>query len=541
MSLKLKRKSLQVERVAGEGSAETVAEGTVRIPERYPPIGRELQLTARPIVNNVEPTDDRVLVEGTVRLEFLYTALEEEALHEAGDGDQYESSDEERVETLHRVVWDNELAFAYLLEVPGATEDAAVEVTADVTAVNFTVRNDNESVDVDVVLRLSGSLVERETVDVTVGVVGDGIETEYEEVRVRAWLGEASGEGRLSISLPLAGRSLPESILSVSLTPNTVEVNQLEGEVLIRGYLDASSLYLGGEGAGPQFVEWPLGASFEIRVPHTGFSGPVTWEPRVDVNVQEHYVERGDEGAIIHVDGHVTARAAAYRTEFLTCLVNVSSSEDEVASRREERLIYEAVGEGSTRSEVTGVLELTEADPPIERLLCGKADFTLQEVHVLGDKVAVEGQVAVDLLYVGRGEQENPLHSARWPYAVAVDLEIPLPGAEPGLDRSVKVHVRRVEFDVINRETVEVRLQLAAEAKVGRLRHIEIVSEAVRVPPVDEDRPTFTFVITDDDDTLWKLAQVYRTSVEAILAHNEGLAEGEPLERGQKICIVHSQ
>src|SRR5690554_1062419 len=106
MTLRLNRQSLRIERAFGEGSAETVAEGTVRIPERYPAIGRPLQVAAKPVVTTVEPTDDRVLIEGVVRLEMTYVSFDDRA---PADDDEDLQTVEERLE---RVTWENELSFA---------------------------------------------------------------------------------------------------------------------------------------------------------------------------------------------------------------------------------------------------------------------------------------------------------------------------------------------------------------------------------------------------------------------------------------------
>lgn len=536
MSLKLNRRSLQIERVAGEGSAETVAEGTIRIPERYPPIGRALQLTAHPIVNNVEPTDDRVLVEGIVRLELTYASFESVPADEDGE----DGAEERQVERLQRAEWDRELSFAYLLEVIEATEESTVDVEATVANVSYDVRGDDESVDVDVVLNLHGRLRERDQVTLTTGALGEDIEGHFEDIRLRSWIGEVKTAGHVEASLSLGGRSLPESILDVLVVPSAVEVSYGDGETTIRGTLDCSSLYIGSEEAGPQFIEWPKGAAFEMKVPSEGFAGHTLWEPKVDVLGTEFYVEQTEDGSAIRIDTHLAVSAAAYRSEIVPCMSGLTASTSEVASRIDQVHVYESVGEGNTRADLSGVLELGEADPPIDRLLRGSARLIVEEVHVLGDKVAIEGQVAVELLYVGRGEDGGQLHAARWPYAITADMEVPLPGAEPGLDRQVNVEVRRIDFDLINRETVEVRVQAAAEARVGRTRQVDMVVEAVQIPPAEDERPTFTFVVTNDDDTLWKLAQLYRTTTEEILIHNDWIDANEPLAKGRKVCIVHA-
>lgn len=532
MSLRLQRRSLHIERVAGEGSAETVAEGTVRIPDRYPPIGRALQLTAHPIVNNVEPTDDRVLIEGVVRLAFTYVSFEEAPQETEEDGERSVS------ERLQRVEWEDELSFAYLLEVMGATEESHVDVEARTSSVAYDVRGDDASVDVDVILKLYARLVETDSLDLTVGATGTGIEYEVEEVRVRSKLAEIETTGRVTAEVPLAGRSIPESILDVQIEPSLIEVTQGDGEVLIRGSFDCNCLYVGSEGAGPQYVEWPKGITFQLKTPSFDNIGPAAWESKVEVASVDYYVDQSSDGATLRLDIQLNAYAAAYRGEVISCVQRISSDEGEVACRIDEVQVYEAVGEGSTRSELQGVLELPDGLPPIERLLKGEARLVVDDVHVLGDKVAIEGQVAIDLMYVGRGEGGGEIHTARWPYGITVDMEVPIPGAEPGLDRNVSATVRRLEFDLINRETVEVRVQVAADARVGRMTSVETVVEAVEVPPEPADPPTFTFVVTTEDDTLWKLAQVYRTTPEAILAHNEWISEEEPLGRGRKVCIV---
>lgn len=533
MSLRLARRTLHIERVAGEGSAETVVEGTVRLPDRYPPIGRALQLTAHPVVSHVEPTDDRVLVEGVVRLGLLYAAHEQPPSDAEGKGAP--------AERPQRAEWEDGLPFACLLTVNGATEESDVDVEARVASVAYEVRGDDESVDVDVVLKVHARLVGTDLVELTVAAAGPGVACETEEVRVRSKLAEIETTGRAGGSLSFAGRSLPEQILDVRVVPALTEVTHEEGRAVIRGFLDCDCLYLAGDGAGAQYVEWPKGLLFELSVPCAAIPGYAVWEPNVTVAQADYYVEHGAEGGALRLDLQIKASAAAYRGEIVSCVRNITSDQGDVACRVEELQVYEAVGEGTSRTELQGVLELPEGLPPIERVLRGDAHLVVEEVHVLGDKVAIEGRINVELLYVGRTEGGGELQAARWPYAVTFDVEVPVPGAEPGLDRSVHAAVRRLEFDLINRETVEVRMQAVAEARVGRMRTLDVVAEAVEVPPAEADPPTFRFVVTTEDDTLWKLAQLYRTTPEAILAHNDWIDPAAPLGKGRKVCIVHGR
>src|SRR5690606_4957079 len=117
MSLRLEGERLQFKRLQGEGRARTVVEGSLELPAGRPPIGRGLRAWAKAVVQSVEPSDDRVLVEGVFHVSFLYAAQRE-------DGD-----DEGRrplgfsTDRVERVDWTAAVPFTYLLDVPGAREE----------------------------------------------------------------------------------------------------------------------------------------------------------------------------------------------------------------------------------------------------------------------------------------------------------------------------------------------------------------------------------------------------------------------------------
>lgn len=535
MNVGLEKRSLRVEAVAGEGSGQPVIEGSVDLPAGLPTIGRPLQLIVRPEVTRVEPGDDRVLVEGCMELTFLYATSEEVREEPEYEGDEPTIRVEEH---LHRAEWRRALPFTYLLEVPGANEESTVDVSVRTESVSYEVAENHRRIEVEAVLSLGGKLREVVRTEVTTGAGGVPAYLESEEVRVRSFIGEAKERQRVLARLPLGGRSAPAHVLEVEAWPVVTETTAHEGSATVRGVLYYAALYEASEGAGIQFAEWPRGAAFEATVEIEGIGPDARIAARVDAEVTDYRIEETEEGYVLEAETVVTIGVRAYRVQILSVLTGIDGDSHEVAVRTEALQIYEAVGEGETRPEVTGILELPDGYPAVDRVLRGIADVQIQDVHVLGDKVAVEGSVSLDVLYVGRGEGgSGEIQSVSWPNAITLDAEIPLPGAEPGLDRQVNATVRRVDIDLINRETLEARVQLSIEAEVGRERTIEQVAEAVVVPADDGDDATFTFLVVQEDDTLWKVAQVYRTTEAELLLYNEGLAAGGELTPGMKLCI----
>ena len=60
---------------------------------------------------------------------------------------------------------------------------------------------------------------------------------------------------------------------------------------------------------------------------------------------------------------------------------------------------------------------------------------------------------------------------------------------------------------------------------------------AVIVQPARTKPPTFTFVMVQEGDTLWKLAKRYRAEPEDIIQNNLWLKDQEALSPGSRICI----
>ena len=103
-------------------------------------------------------------------------------------------------------------------------------------------------------------------------------------------------------------------------------------------------------------------------------------------------------------------------------------------------------------------------------------------------------------------------------------LEIP---GESGMDVQVDVEVAELIPDLINRETCEVHGQVNIEAQVVEVIEREVVAEAVEVKTTKGRPPSYVCVRGQPEDTLWKIAARYGSTVELLLNYNPGLGDVE--------------
>jgi len=545
MSLDLVYERLTQKRVVSENSSESVVEGTVTLPDRAHEIGRALKLRATPRLGKIDVKEGRVVFEGSFDLSLLYAYADPSAAealtHEEYDEDEHDYRQGAAVagERLEAVSWHDELPFAYVLELPGVAEGEALETAVQVTSTSFDVRSDRVTLDVDIGVVFSARRTEIVPFAAAKGVRGaQGVDVERRTVRLVSYLGQGRTAAEARGRLPLNGRAAPERILEARPVPVVTEAAAGDGSARVQGYLNYAVLY-SGAGGSPQYAEWSRGAAFQVEVEIPSATRGALCHVEVRPKATDCRTFEDDDGSRwLDVRTPLEVEVRVEEIKEVTVITGLEAKDKEVASRRETLRVLEAVGEAQKIEEAAGTLDLPEGMPAIERVLFGTATAGVDDVHVLGDKVAVELHVDAELFYVARGQAEGAVHVAQWARALEFDLEIPLRGAEPGLERHVDVEVLDVAFELINRESVEAQVRVAAEVALSREVEMDVVAEAVEVPPPEANPPTYTYVVVRPQDTIWKLAARYRSHPEIIVAANSWLeSEESPLIPGRKVCV----
>ncbi|HET7560222.1 MAG TPA: SPOCS domain-containing protein [Limnochordia bacterium] len=547
MALRLNERTLAVDTIIGEGEAQAVVEGTVSLPDAQPDIDRALRVRAVPVVRSVRASDDQVTVEGVVRLDALYASqFEQPKAAQRAANDEDDPFAEEAPEFYERLVgvdWGEALPFSQVIEVLGAGAETASQASVRVEAVEYEVGADQRTLAVDVVLALTGKAVRTESLQAAVGVHGDRqVQTKARELTVQSRLGRATADVRATGAITLPEGAADADLVWSELTASVDHVH-LDGSVaLVRGRLQGDLIYTSGPIREPFRVgvydEVPFEASLSLGRDCSGAAATA----RASVCGVKWRLAQDDENRpALRLDVGVQIEASALLTQTANVLTELVAPADTgvVATRVTDVELTETIGTESQTISAAQPLELSSEYLPIERLLSGAATATIDDVHVLGDKVAVEGYLDVAVIYVGRGapgEGDLP-QAAEWPQAINFEAEIDLDGAEPGMQRDVQVRVNDVQFDLRNRETVDVSAKLTATVAVSRSAAAQIVVEAVEVPAPAPDAPSYTFLVVQKGDTLWSIAHRFHTDEAAIAAANPERALDAPLAVGEKLCI----
>lgn len=549
VNVTLHQQTVRMARLVGTTTQQSVTEASLDLPSALPDIARVVRVAARPVVTDWEATDNEVVVQGTVDFVLIYAHEREVPIEthdieaERGydeDDDHGPSSfdDVEYREVLYRHRWRRGGSFEVVLDVPGAHPDVVVDVGARPDDIDVQLHQSGRGLDVEAVVSVSARVSEHD--DVVVSVQGDAfpadVDADVEEAQVEHAGGfghtQLSVQGVLSVStdIPL------ERVVDITAWARATAEAAADDQVTATGTVDYKLLCVDENGE-LVTVEWQAQTPFSYTFDIPGVAAGASVGAEVRVTGVDAVT--GEGGRAIEVYTDLDVRADATEVQTLRLLVGVSGPEGtEIRYRTTTFSLEQTVGEGSSEERLRQSLELPQGNPPVDRLLFSEARAAVEDVLVLGDKVIAEGFVDIGALYVARAEGQ-PVYFVSWQKAVTMESEIAVPGAEPGMDAQVTADVTSIELDLLNRETVEVDVRLAAEAKVSRSVERDAIIEAVAVPPVDPDPPTLTFVVVQPGDTLWKLSHRYHTDVEQIVRANPWLegAHTASLPVGRKLCV----
>ncbi|MFW6308978.1 MAG: DUF3794 and LysM peptidoglycan-binding domain-containing protein, partial [bacterium] len=145
--------------------------------------------------------------------------------------------------------------------------------------------------------------------------------------------------------------------------------------------------------------------------------------------------------------------------------------------------IEEVIGETTETTSITGQIDrqnIPENKPPISRVLNATADLVNISSEIEEESVFIEGNIEGGIIYVAdvpEEEFQQPVHflEEEIEFSVAVDI----PEAFAGMTSFVNGNVKRVSFNMINEDVVEINVILELFAKVTEAQQVEIITDII--------------------------------------------------------------
>jgi len=509
---------LKVQQVIAENTVQTIVRDRFTVPDPKPDVDKILSVERTVKINRIELIVDKVIVEGTITLQIVYTAVDPS----------------QPVHHLHV-----QFHFTEFVEVEGALPGMNVRVEATVEDVNI-VRDPECARDfkVSVVLEIFAKVTQTRELDILVEAP-PGTVAETQRLKVENIIGEATKQVVIEEKFrkPLEKPDV-DKILSVDAEVEITETRLVADKVLVEGELKLQVVYVAFE-PDQSVHELQQTITFSDFVEVMG--AMPDQNVQVEAQVESVVVEPADHPEKLLVEAVLALTAVVSETRQLDVIVSLTGPVEVTTTRlRVDRV----VGEDTTQVIARDVSEITLEQPDIQKVIEAKAtEVKITETSIIENKVIIRGVVEVQVLFVA-AQPDQAVHVLQRRVRFRTIVEIP--GAMPDNDVEVRATVEFVNTRVENCElTIEVVLQIFA--KVTESIQLDVITGVVEVPtPEPTPTPTPTppvcppgqviIYTVQPGDTFFTLARRFGSTVEAIQAANPGV-NPRNLQVGMQIRI----
>lgn len=514
----LVKEQVFLDQSAGIEEVQIMLEGDIIVPDTKPDMALLLQTEEKVIIDRAEAGVDRVNYVGRINISMLYVA-------KATDKSVHAIS-------ISRALDD-------FLNMDGVTKDMWVRAKAQIANIDYRVVNDRK-VNYRAIVNISASAEINRAHEMVVHI-NDVPDNQLMKTNLNI---SRTIEHRVDrfvvkdqIPLPASKPSMQE-ILQVTAGISNQDVKLANGRANLSGELFLTTLYRGD--TDDSLIEF-----IETELP---FNGPLDISGAkedmfADANLQilDHHVtikpDDDGEDRVLEIEVSVGVEVKVYSSETMSILEDAYCINQQLHIAKTTVKVPRLVCLNRNQTPVKEVVTLGGTVPDMLQVFRVKGHVHMDDVKIIDDKIIVEGAINTDILYVAESDA-TPLSSYRTviPYRQVIEAK----GATPSMRVSVDIAIDHVAFNMLSPRETEVRFQLTFNTQVSEEEEVCIIG-GIEFTDMDADMlnstASMTVYIVQSDDSLWKIAKRFNTSIDELLAVND-LEHTGKVGVGQKLLIL---
>jgi spore coat assembly protein SafA len=537
MSITVQSRFLRVRDCLGEEKASAILQDTLELAGEYPDVERVIAALAVPRSVEAVCGEGRVVVRGAVDLRLLYEARPEPHDHDEDDEHDRDHDHDHQLPRLILADFREVCPFEVAVEFAGAAPGLKCRAMVTLESVHVTPVN-RRRLGCDVALVTIVRVWEDQEVRAAcecVALPPSRIRLVRELTRVEHLMAEGTIPLRLELSLAIPDGEPPVGDLLWAIPRGHHLLGRCgEGKGFVEGLFDVDVVYLTGDPDAPvRSFSWPDAHRFAVASDLPGaHSGLMLL---VELDLEEVYGAREDDHCFtVTIAG--TLRLVARQTLDLPLLTDVVSETGEPLDVvRKAVRCPQHLPEGQREVTVGGVLSLPPTKPPVGCVIRTGVCFLPDQVVAEEDRVLVEGDLSLDLLYQA-ADSGCQVHRAEFPRAFRLSQVVELPGVRPGMMAYAQVSAHTVACRLVDPETIKVEVVLKIQVKARRVVQVEVVVECLVVSPCPPGT-TLRLVIVQPGDTLWKFSRRYGVPLDELIRANPQLPNPDLIYPGQRVRI----
>jgi LysM repeat protein len=516
MSIELTKDLLKMEQIAGEGYAQALVEGDILVPDVKPDISRILSIDGSVDITNKEAAEDKIIVDGVVNFQILYVP----------DGGEY---------SVYGM--DASASFNQSIDVPKTTRGMDIEVKGKIEHIEFDKINERK-IGVKTVVNISGESREISEIDILKGMQGiENLQVLRESVIYQERIGSNQSIAIVREDFEL-DESMPEiqEILKCSVYAVEKEKQVVDEKVALSGLLKTNIIYVADDEDNSLHVlkyEIPFTHFVEVPEAQQNMDADITLKVKeVYTNVKKNLDE---DKKILELEATVKVDATVNSIDGKEFIIDAYSPCCQLELEKEKIILDQTIGENTSNAIIKETLEVPTGQPNIGKIFDLSGSVILTDSILDDGKNMIEGIIIVTVLYT---PQEDPSKAHSFSQEIPFRHSIEVEGVKSAMEAQTNLYIDDIDYNLINSDQVEIRINVGAYCIVTQKLETEIltnVEDSDEIIDVSK-KPSITIYFVQPEDTLWKIAKRYCTTVEELTKAND-MQDSNEIVPGERLFI----
>lgn len=517
--MELIKKNIHMNGLKGKAVNQITLEDDYNVPDSKADVMNIVQDSSEIVITEVKAADGHALVRGKLKFRILYVS----------------DSPDERIQSLS-----GEIPFEETINIEGAMDGDSIKMKWDTEDFNVSTINSRKISIKSIVtfILYMEQLMDEET---TVDIAGDD---EVQNLKKGLDIVELAVNKKdiFRIKDEITINQNKPNIYEIVWTNaqlRNVETRLIDQGISIKGDLAVFVLYKGeDEERSLNFVEEviPFSGTIDCSDCREDMIADIELSfEHLDIEAKPDY---DGEQRLINVDGALNLDIKLYEENHVEILEDVYSPHMELTPVTQIGNFESLVVKNFAKTRVTEKQKIPDNQSRILQLCHTTGDVKIDETIPVEDAVSVEGVIEVTILYI-TADDNMPFNVMKG--VIPFNHIIEAKGINENSIYNIKADLDQLTSTMIDSEEVEVRAVVNLNAMVLNKMTENIITD-IKQEPLDysklETLPGIVGYVVKTDDSLWKLAKKYYTTVDKIKETND--LSSDAIKVGDSLIIVKS-
>lgn len=511
MSIELIRDMINYEKLVGEGTGQMMVSGDIILGERSPEIFNILNMDGKVIITSSECVEEKVILEGKMYFEVLYSSNDEKG-------------------SLHKMSAASN--FNHNIQIPETKPHMPCKIDTRIDHIDFDQVN-NRKIKVNAIININGMVYEKNIVEAITDIKAQDVQVLKSTLVLDEFIAENNGQCIIRGKHEIKDGNI-NTILRSEAFIHKKDISIEDGRLIINASARIKHLIDNTEGE-VSILEQDVPFTAELKIPDIKPNMKCDLSFKIEDAYDEIKEDENGNKGIVETELVIGFNGKAYGKKEIENVVDAYSPIQRYEMEKEMVKAISYFGEGFESESIKERLTIPEDAKPVSKIKNLIVKPTLTEVKAVEDKIVVEGIVNCCLIYMVALEEGGiACYEEDIPFKTSVDML----GVKIDMVTEVEINVCDVGFEMISEKNIDIKMLALSTAKAYSKTNCDVSKGAVEaeLPDSVKNMPSIVIYTVQHNDTLWKVAKKYSTTIENIVNLND-LENPEMLNLGTKLLI----